>query len=496
MTQAETKLDQSQVYESFKELAARVSRLEAHLGLPPIQAGDYTTNSTSHEAVRVAPRRLKDEGAGLELKIGQFGLAWVGSGVLFLGVAFLMSYAQGAGKPALASAAGYVAAVALYSSAQLWRQTIPYLSRVLVGSSLLLLYYTTVHLGFFSTAPLIPNKYIAVSLLLIVVGLQLTIAIRRNWQALAGIAIMLWLASAMLIDIAHVTLPLVAAGSAIATCLAIRRNWRQLFPLLIILAYGTHLLWLLGNPIVSLRLRAADAHEYNLVYLFVYASIFYLPALRGEASSGDEARPIVEASLNSLGLSMLVALAALTHFAESYAGIYLCAAAFLLCLSITQWLKTNQQHTPAIYASFGYMALSIAIYGYTRIPTAFMWLSLQSLLVVSMALWFRSRTLVVMNSIIFLIVLVAYFAASPSSDQVNFSFVLVAVASARVMNWQKERLTLRTESLRNIYLAIAFTLILYALYRAVPAQYVTLSWSAMVIVYFLISYLLHNTKYR
>jgi len=79
---------------------------------------------------------------------------------------------------------------------------------------------------------------------------------------------------------------------------------------------------------------------------------------------------------------------------------------------------------------------------------------------------------------------------------VNFSFALVALASARVMNWQKERLTLRTELLRNVYLFIAFVLVFYALDRAVPPQYVTLAWTLTAVVYFALSYLLRSNKYR
>jgi hypothetical protein len=142
------------------------------------------------------------------------------------------------------------------------------------------------------------------------------------------------------------------------------------------------------------------------------------------------------------------------------------------------------------------MALSIAIYGYAAIPDSFLWLSLQSLLVVSIALWFRSKLLVVVNSIIYIGILIGYFAASPSSHAVNFGFALVALSSARVMNWQKRRLTLRTDMLRNVYLFIAFVLIFYALHQAVPSQYVTLSWTMTAVGYFLLSYLLKSAKYR
>src|SRR5215216_1573256 len=156
-----------------------------------------------------------------------------------------MAYSRSLGYDTLASAIGYMAAIGLYLFARFWRQTIAHLSRVMVGISLLLLYYTTMRLGFFSSAPLIKDRYVALLLLLGVVAIQLAIALRRDWQALAAIATLLWVISALLIDRTHVTLALVAAGSAIATYLAVVRNWRPLLLAAIILAYAAHLEWLM-----------------------------------------------------------------------------------------------------------------------------------------------------------------------------------------------------------------------------------------------------------
>lgn len=493
MTYPDIKRDEERL---IQKLTARVARLEAHLGLAPIQTPRAEYESTSPEAAVQATETAEYEGSGLELGVGEFGLAWIGSGVLFLGIVFFMAYAQSHGHRVVASATGYIVAIGLYWFARLWRQSIPHLSRVMLGSSLLLLYYTTMRLGFFSAAPLISNVYISLLLLLLVVAFQLWIAIGRDSQQLAAIAIVLAVISALLIDRTHISLSLVVISSVIATRLSITREWRHLLPVAMILAYAAHLLWLLSNPQIGHKPQAVSEHQYNIVYLFLYAAIFYWPALFSKKASADDAYKIISVLLNSLGFSILIALAVLTHFQHIYSTVYLGVAAFFLLLSIVQWLNTHRQYTPAIYACFGYMALSIAIYGYAKVPTSFLWLSLQSLLVVSMALWFRSKTLVVMNSLIYASILLSYVALSPSSDQVNFSFAIVAMASARVMNWQKERLTLRTDMLRNVYLAIAFVMIFYALYRAVPGQYVTLSWTATAVVYFLFSYWLSSTKYR
>jgi hypothetical protein len=235
-------------------------------------------------------------------------------------------------------------------------------------------------LGFFSATPLIPDQYIVFLLLLIVVALQLAYAVRRDWQALAGMAILLLIASALFIDTTHVSLSVVAGASVVAAYLAVSRVWRLLIPFAIFLAYAAHLLWLMGNPIMGHPLQAVSEHQYNLAYLFLYATIFYLPILLEKGRSADEPYAVIMVLLNTLGFSLLVALVTLTHFQERYGAVYVGVAGFFLALAIIQWLKTRRQYAPAIYASFGYMALSIAIYGYAKMPAAFFWLSLQSLL--------------------------------------------------------------------------------------------------------------------
>jgi hypothetical protein len=503
MTYSQTGHTEEEVYESLQKLAARVSRLETQLGLAPIEASlapveiSHSINDVhSAAAVPAAEETAKYEGSGLELRIGEFGLAWIGSAVLFLGIVFLTAYTRAQGYSVFAGALGYAAALGLYALARVWRHSIPHLSQVMVMISLLLLYYTTMRLGFFSVEPLVGNTYVALLLLLIVVGVQFALAIRRHSQALAGIAVFLAVLSALLIDKTHVTLPLVAASCGVASYLAIRGDWRHVLIVTMFLVYPAHLLWLLSNPLMGHPMGAVSEHQYNLAYLFLYAAIFYLPGVLGPRRLHDDAHAIWAVLLNCLGFSFVAGLVVLTHFQKSYANVYISIAVFFLLLSVTQWLKTDRQYRPAIYACFGYLALSIAIYGYAKVPASFFWLSLQSLLVVSMALWFRSRTLVIMNSLIFVSILPVYVITSPSSDWVNFSFALMALASARVMNWQRERLTLRTDLLRNLYLAIAFVLIFYALYHAAPGEYVTLSWTATAVVYFLVSRLLHNVKYR
>jgi len=142
------------------------------------------------------------------------------------------------------------------------------------------------------------------------------------------------------------------------------------------------------------------------------------------------------------------------------------------------------------------MALSVAVYGYSKLPNAYWLLALQSLLVVSWALWFRSKIIVVMNTVLFIGILLLYIAFYPSVDKVNIAFVITAFISARIINWKKERLTLQTEMIRNAYLITLFFTMLFALYHLVPQQYVTLSWTGAAVFYFIFSLALKLIKYR
>jgi hypothetical protein len=113
-----------------------------------------------------------------------------------------------------------------------------------------------------------------------------------------------------------------------------------------------------------------------------------------------------------------------------------------------------------------------------------------------MALWFRSRFIVVMNTILFLLLMIFYLKDTSSYTSTNLSFMLVAFLTARVINWKKERLNIKTEMMRNLYLVAGFIMTLIAFYHAVPESYTTVSWIFAAVLFFLTSLLLKNIKYR
>jgi hypothetical protein len=183
-------------------------------------------------------------------------------------------------------------------------------------------------------------------------------------------------------------------------------------------------------------------------------------------------------------------------FSENYYIYFSLIAGFCLVYSILLQIRGDWKTIAAMYALYSFVSISITIGGIFQFPLAFFLLSIQSLLVVSMALWFRSRFIVVMNTILFAGLLITYVATADPLNSINFSFALVALVTARIINWKKLRLEIRTELIRNIFLFTGAVMVLFSLNKAVPVNFISLSWTLAAMVFFVLSVLIRNMKYR
>ena len=93
-------------------------------------------------------------------------------------------------------------------------------------------------------------------------------------------------------------------------------------------------------------------------------------------------------------------------YEDNYAGIF--AIVTLICLgySILLHIRGNKLYIPALFASFGFMAMSVSVYGFTGLPSAHLLLALQSLLVVSIALWYKSRIIIIVSAIYTILIMI------------------------------------------------------------------------------------------
>ncbi len=187
----------TQLEETLRRLEARIARIEAYLQLGPIPEAD-TGRGLRCDMPAASIETEEEKEAALERRIGEFWLARVGIVALLVGTAFFIALPIAVLPPLLHSLIGYSSVVGLFFFSRLWRSTYPYLSRILFGGGMILLYYATLRLHFFTEHPIISNKFIALTLLLAVVGVHFYFAAQRKSELLTGIAVFLGYVTALM----------------------------------------------------------------------------------------------------------------------------------------------------------------------------------------------------------------------------------------------------------------------------------------------------------
>lgn len=495
--------ENSELNSDIKKIFALLSRLESRVAALERSAAttieEKSTSPYPQEELNSREHVVEKKSTAadsLEYKIGEFWLAQVGSVVLLLGLAFLISYPFKTLPPILITTIGYVSVALVLGLSKYWKKNFQYLSRILFGGGLFLLYFTTLRLHFFTANPLITSKSVGIVAVVVVLLVLLYVVNKQKNEMLAGMVIFLCLSTALISDAGHFTLATIAVSSVLVSYFVIRNNWNSLFVTGLVMTYLAHLIWLFNTPVLGRALQFVPEHHFNLFYSFVYVACFSCANLWRDKSSYSDFFEISLATVNGFGFLLLNTLVIIKYFEAQIPFYFLLSAAMLLAIAVLRWMYHGSKYASAMYACLGFMALSIAIFSEFNRPDYFVWLSWQSLLVMSTALWFRSRIIIVVNIFIYLGIFLAYLQFATSNSFVNVSYALVALISARILNWQKDRLKLKTDLIRNAYLVSTFIIVLYGLYHAVPENYISLSWLGAAIFYFLMSVILHNIKYR
>lgn len=491
-SQNENEVNADQILDKLNNLESRISVIEARLRYVPPR-GTYESEEDDNDK-KINIKTHKD--SSIESNLVEYGLSWLSTIVFIFGIIFLMSYIRNIGYPILAAFTGYLAAAGLFTFTYLLRNSLSHIIKFLNTSGLLLVYIVTLRVHFFTTEPLINSEVLAIFLLSISLGALVWYSIRRKSEFLAFLSSLLILISGTIIDSTYITLSFVTVAAGLALYYYIKFTWWRQLITIMFLVYVMHLIWLLGNPFMGHPMKFVELHQYNIIFLFVYGLMFSSTIVISKKDKISDNVLGLISILNAMNFSLLIFLISFLFFKENYSMIFVPIA--ILCLIFSVFLKYRNERlfAPAFYACFGFLALSVSIFGLADLPDSFYWLAIQSLIVVSMALWFRSRIIVVVNTLLYIIILIIYLLSSPSVDSINIIFAIVAFATARILNWKKDRLTLKTEIYRNIYLIVAFFMVLYGLSHAFPTQYVTLAWTGIAILYLIFSIVLKNTKYR
>jgi len=494
MTEHENEL--GKIESRLKSLETRLARLESVLVIRERENTNYSEEQVQPSEVSFNSERTDEEEKGLESQIGQFGLAWLGNIVLLFGIIFLTQYLMIQGYRFPSVILGYLAVLSIIFLSNYLKKTNLHLSFMFKMNAQVLLFYLTIRLHFFSATPILSNKTISVILLLFLIALQAYLSIRDKSQAFAALFVIFALTTGIVCDAAPLILPMLALVAAGAVYYFYRYNWKPLLIVTIILCYISSFVWLLGNPVMGHPMKLIAGQNSGVICFFGLGAVFSAVLLfRSKDKSADDFLTAVT-FVNGILYSLLLIFIVLGFFSKNYVVLFSGLTICCLAYSIFLHSKYEWNFASAFYALYGFMAMSIAFHGLLGFPRVYLLLAVQSLVVVSMALWFRNRLIVVMNSILFLTIMVTYLVSSKSINDVNYSFALIALVSARIVNWKKSRLHIETDLMRNLYLIEGFFIVLYALYHAVPKQFITLSWTIAALLYFLLSFVLKNVKYR
>ena len=494
MTDHEKELEK--IESRLKSLESRLARLESAFVNP-----ELGKVSTSEEQVQTSELLINSEGIneeekGLESQIGQFGLAWLGNIVLLFGIIFLTQYLIIQEHHLLSVILSYLSALSIYFLSIYLKKTNAHLSFIFKMNSQVLLFYLTLRLHFFSTTPILSDKPVAVSLLLFLIALQAYLSIREKSQGFAALFVIFALTTGIVCDAAQFILPLLTLAAAGSVYYYYRFKWRHLLIVTIIFSYISAFVWLLGNPVIGHPMKLIAEQNSDIVYFLGLGAVFSITLLfRNKDKSEDDFLSGVT-FVNGLFYSLLLIFIVLGFFSKNYVVLFSGLTICCLTYSIVLHSRFDWNFASAFYALYGFMAMSIAFHGILGFPRVYLLLAVQSLVVVSMALWFRNRLIAIMNSILLLIILITYLISSKSINDVNYSFALISLISARIINWKRSRLHIETDLMRNLYLVEGFIMVLYALFHAVPKQFITLSWTIAALLYFLLSFALKNVKYR
>jgi hypothetical protein len=488
--------DLEKIERRLQSMELRLSQLESAVSLKNELSFVNPVEQIHLPLIDDDSEKLNEEDRGLEARIGRFGLAWMGNIVLLFGIAFLTQYLLNNGVRLFSFILGYISAAGIFFLANYLKKTNVHLAFMFKMSAQTLLFYLTLRLHFFTGSPLLQSKPISLILLILIVAFQVYITIKNNSQPFGALSVLFAIITGMTADSTHFILPFIILVAAGTVYYYYRFKWQPLLIVAIIFSYLSYFLWLFGNPLAGHPMQMISDQYSGIIYLFGLGAIFSIPNLFRKNDSSSDDYLISVTFVNGVLFTMLLALVVLRFYSKDYVNLF--AIITVCCLIYSSILKSSSDwnFASAFYALYGFMAMSISLYGLYGLPKVYLLLSIQSLIVISMALWFRNRLMAIMNSLLFLSILAAYLFAGKWVDGANFSFAIIALVSARIINWQRSRLKIETEFMRNLYLITGFVMVMFALYHAVPGQFVTLSWTMAALLYFLLSFVLKNVKYR
>jgi hypothetical protein len=464
--------DPTALARKLERLEARLARVESYLRLDePAAPAD------------AAPVRTEED---LEFRVGQDWFGRAGIAALGLGFAFTLSLPYRGLPAALPALVGFAFSAGLFGVASRTGRSHGLISSHLRATAMALFYFSALRLCFFGSERVFAADSLpGAAVLALAAAANFVIALRRRSTWLFGLALVSGFATALAVGAPGFALALIGALPVVAVAASSRLERPEPTLMAMPLAYGAYSLWAVGDPFLGGPWQAVGAPGWAPLVLLIPLTAFAVGLRRWTLSDRVDALANAGSLLNAVvgyGLFLLHTFAA---FDPGFVADQIAASSVLLILAV-MLAREKSGVGPFVYAMTGFFALSCAIIRATGSPEVFVWLSVQSVIVVGTAIWLRSRFIVVANFLIYLGILASYVLVARGEKGISIGFGLVALVTARLLGWKQERLELKTELMRNAYL----------LYHLVPGAWVGLAWVGAALLYYLLGSVLGNRKYR
>ncbi len=491
MSEPDQQREVATMEQTLARLEQRLARVEVMLGLAEVPARPPAAQT--HAATRLATAASVGE---LEVAVGQNLFANIGIGVLAIACALVLSLPWHALPQFIPSLVGWLLAGSLFLLAHGLRDTLPLIARQCRGIAMALGFFATLRLCYFgSPSLLVQGSATAAACLTLAVAVNLAIGWRRKSVLLTGLAMFSGYAAALAVGTPWFVFTMITAMCLVAAWALSRRDWPWLIVFATPCGWLTYLLWALGDPLTGHRVEVANGPIAGLCLLLGWMVMHALAMSCRSQRTCEGPVAQVGAVLNSGGY-LLFLVHSLVKYQAAFFAAHVAASLVLLGIAVLFWVRERSRFATFIYAMTGYAALNMALIKATEVPDLFAWLSAQSLLVMTTAIWFRSRFIIVANFLIYLAVVICYMVLVQQEHGLSLLLGVVALTSARILKWQKDRLELKTELMRNAYLTSAFIVLPYTFYHIVPQAWVALSWVGIALFYYVMNLLTGARKYR
>ncbi|NQV49717.1 MAG: hypothetical protein HQ507_04440 [Candidatus Marinimicrobia bacterium] len=478
----------SQVIDYLKDLDKRVSGLEEAMK-PFIKSTDPITNGG-----------LRERGDGkpdaLELRIGEYWFAYVGIVVLVSAFVFMLSLPWSGLHLMLPSLLGLTICGAMAGAAYYSKASYKFISLNLWGAAFVVSFFSLLRLFHFGLFTLF-NPGILENLVLTVFCIGLVaVAFLKKSTYLFCISLSLFLAAGIVINQVMWTLSMnaIAAGFLVYFSQELKKSLAFTYGSIAI--YVAHLIWMIGNPIMTGQFESLANPLWDQVFILIYASILSIRILLPLPKKRKNEYVIANALANGAPAFLLFNISFLLHSGTNPLMPKIIFFLVFFGLALLFWNRLKINFSMVLFTLFAHGTISIGLAQSIASPDLYVILIWQSLLMLANAMWFKSKFITVSNFLLYIVLFIAYTAASGFAGIISVSFGFVALFSARLLRAYEERLGSSFDILINFYLAIAFFSLPFALWKALPTEWVAFSWLGVTVLYYFMSAVLSSPRYR